>query len=36
MKAGAIACVKHVAECGLSTAEMRAWLALLAESPLAS
>jgi hypothetical protein len=33
-KAGAIACLKHVAECGLATAEIRAWLTMLAESPL--
>jgi ferric-dicitrate binding protein FerR (iron transport regulator) len=25
-KAGAIACVEHVADCGLATDEMRAWL----------
>jgi hypothetical protein len=35
-KAGAIACVKHVAECGLASDEMRAWLAMMVESPLAS
>ena len=35
-KASAIACVKHVAECGLASDEMRAWLAMLVESPLAS
>jgi hypothetical protein len=29
-----IACLKHVADCGLATAEVRAWLAMLAESPL--
>ena len=28
-KAGAVACVEHVAECGLATDEMRAWLAML-------
>ena len=33
-KAGAIACVEHVADCGLATEEMRAWLAMLIESPL--
>ena len=33
-KAGAIACVEHVADCGLATAEMRAWLAMLIELPL--
>ena len=33
-KASAIACVKHVADCGLATNEMRAWLAMLSESPL--
>ena len=33
-KAGAIACVEHVADCGLATDEMRAWLAMLIESPL--
>jgi hypothetical protein len=35
-KAAAIACVKHVADCGLASDEMRAWLAMLVESPLAS
>jgi hypothetical protein len=35
-KASAIACVKHVADCGLASDEMRAWLAMLVESPLAS
>jgi hypothetical protein len=35
-KASAIVCVKHVAECGLASDEMRAWLAMLVESPLAS
>ena len=35
-KAGAIACVEHVADCGPATDEMRTWLAMLAESPLAS
>jgi hypothetical protein len=35
-KATAIACVKHVAECGLASDEMRAWLAMLVESPLVS
>jgi hypothetical protein len=35
-KASAIACVKHVSECGLATDEMRAWLAMMVESPLAS
>ena len=33
-KAGAIACVERVADCGLATDEMRAWLAMLIESPL--
>jgi len=33
-KASAIACVKHVSECGLASEEMRAWLAMLVESPL--
>jgi hypothetical protein len=33
-KASAIACVNHVAECGLATDEMRSWLAMLVESPL--
>jgi hypothetical protein len=33
-KAGAIACLEHVADCGLATDEMRAWLAMLIESPL--
>jgi ferric-dicitrate binding protein FerR (iron transport regulator) len=33
-KAGAIACVEHVADYGLATEEMRAWLAMLIESPL--
>ena len=33
-KAGAVACVEHVAECGLATDEMRAWLAMLVDSPL--
>jgi uncharacterized membrane-anchored protein len=35
-KASAIACVRHVADCGLASDEMRAWLAMLVESPLAS
>jgi hypothetical protein len=35
-KASAIACVKHVADCGLATDEMRTWLAMLVESPLLS
>jgi hypothetical protein len=35
-KASAIACVKHVADCGLASDEMRAWLAMLVESPLLS
>jgi hypothetical protein len=35
-KASAIACVKHVADCGLASDEMRAWLAMMVESPLAS
>ena len=35
-KASAIACVKHVADCGLASDEMRAWLAMLADSPLVS
>jgi hypothetical protein len=33
-KGSAIACVLHVADCGLATDEMRAWLAMLMESPL--
>ena len=33
-KASAIASVKHVADCGLASDEMRAWLAMLVESPL--
>jgi hypothetical protein len=35
-KGGAISCVEHVADCGLATDEMRAWLAMLMESPLVS
>jgi hypothetical protein len=35
-KTSAIACVKHVAGCGLASDEMRAWLAMLVESPPAS
>jgi hypothetical protein len=35
-KASAIVCVKHVADCGLATDEMRAWLAMIVESPLVS
>ena len=35
-KASAIACIKHVADCGLASDEMRAWLAMMVESPLAS
>jgi hypothetical protein len=35
-KAGAIACIAHVADCGLATEEMRAWLAMLIQSPLVS
>ena len=35
-KASAIACVKHVADCGLASDEMRAWLAMMVESPLVS
>ena len=36
-KASAIACVKHVADCGPGVGtEMRVWLAMLVESPLAS
>ncbi len=35
-KLGAIACLEHVAECGLATDEMRAWLAMLVDSPLVS
>jgi hypothetical protein len=35
-KASAITCVKHVADCGLATDEMRAWLAMLVQSPLMS
>jgi hypothetical protein len=34
--ASAIACVKHVAGCGLASDEMRAWLAMMVESPRAS
>jgi hypothetical protein len=33
-KGSAIACVLHVADCGLATDEMRSWLAMLVESPL--
>jgi hypothetical protein len=36
LKASAIASVKHVADCGLASDEMRAWLAMMVESPLAS
>jgi hypothetical protein len=35
-KAGAIACVEHVADCGIATDEMRAWLALLLDSRTAA
>jgi hypothetical protein len=35
-KASAIACVKHIPDCGLATDELRAWLAMLVESPLVS
>jgi hypothetical protein len=35
-KASAIACVKHVADCGLASDEMRSWLAMMVESPLVS
>jgi hypothetical protein len=35
-KASAIACVKHVANCGLASDEMRAWLAMMVESQLVS
>jgi hypothetical protein len=35
-KASAIACIKHVADCGLATDEMRTRLAMLVESPLVS
>jgi hypothetical protein len=35
-KASAIACIKHVANCGLASDEMRAWLAMMVESPLVS
>ena len=35
-KASAIASVRHVADCGLASDEMRAWLAMMVESPLAS
>ena len=35
-KASAIACVKHVADRGLATDEMQAWLAMLIQSPLVS
>jgi hypothetical protein len=31
-----VASVKHVADCGLASDEMRAWLAMMVESPLAS
>ncbi|HLX99277.1 MAG TPA: hypothetical protein VKR62_11295, partial [Roseiarcus sp.] len=34
-KAGAIACVEHVIDIGRATDEMRNWLAMLLESPLA-
>jgi hypothetical protein len=33
-KAGAIACVRQVADCGLITRELGAWLLLMLESPL--
>jgi hypothetical protein len=33
-KASAIAWVNHVADCGLASDEMRAWLAMMVESPL--
>jgi hypothetical protein len=33
-KAGAIACVQHVADCGLVTDQLGAWLLLMLESPL--
>jgi hypothetical protein len=35
-KASAIACVKHVADCGLATNEVRSSLAMQVESPLVS
>jgi hypothetical protein len=35
-KASAIAWVKQVADCGLASDEMRAWLAMMVESPLTS
>jgi hypothetical protein len=35
-KAGAIACVEHVADYGLITNEVGAWLLLMLESPLVS
>ena len=35
-KASAIACVKHVADCGLASDEMRDWLAMMVESPPAA
>ena len=35
-KASAITCIKHVADSGLASDEMRAWLAMLVKSPLAS
>jgi hypothetical protein len=35
-KTSAIACIKYVADRGLASDEMRAWLAMMVESPLAS
>ena len=35
-KASAIVCVKQVADCGLASDEMRAWLAMMVDSPLVS
>jgi hypothetical protein len=35
-KAGAIACVRQVADCGIITTELGAWLLLMLESPLVS
>jgi hypothetical protein len=35
-KADAIACVKQVADCGIITTELGAWLLLMLESPLVS
>jgi phage-related protein len=35
-KSGAIACVRQVADCGLITTQLGAWLLLMLESPLVS